>query len=285
MLTFVEAISEKSLRSTVALTAARGRVSVYRACSQPHTHLTHSRPRVHDSLQGKSAALGLSIAAAVAYGYSNIFVTSPSPENLHTLFEFVFKGLQALAYTEHMDYEAVQSTHAAMGGAVVRVNVFRTHRQTIQYIDPKDAATRLGQAELLVIDEAAAIPLPVVKAMLGPHLVFMASTVNGYEGTGRALSLKLVKQLRQQQDAAAVATARSSGGGMGWWKDRSKKARLAEKHARRAARSGGRGGGGGSSSSGSGGAGGGAGAATGGPSVGAGTGAIGRVLREVGVGW
>lgn len=42
VLKFVEAISEKSLRSTVALTAARGR--------------------------GKSAALGLAITTAVAFG-------------------------------------------------------------------------------------------------------------------------------------------------------------------------------------------------------------------------
>lgn len=42
LLQFVEAISERTLRSTVTLTAARGR--------------------------GKSATLGLSIAAAIAYG-------------------------------------------------------------------------------------------------------------------------------------------------------------------------------------------------------------------------
>lgn len=42
MLKFIEAISEKTLRSTVALTAARGR--------------------------GKSAALGLAVAGAVAFG-------------------------------------------------------------------------------------------------------------------------------------------------------------------------------------------------------------------------
>ena len=53
--------------------------------------------------------------------------------------------------------------------------------QTVQYIQPQHHA-RLGQAELLVIDEAAAIPLPLVKAMLGPYLVFLCSTVNGYEG-------------------------------------------------------------------------------------------------------
>ena len=36
-------------------------------------------------------ALGLAVAGALALGYSNIFVTAPSPENLRTLFEFVTK--------------------------------------------------------------------------------------------------------------------------------------------------------------------------------------------------
>jgi N-acetyltransferase 10 len=53
-----------------------------------------------------------------------------------------------------------------------------------QYVHPTDAH-KLGQAELVVIDEAAAIPLPLVKDLLGPYLVFMSSTINGYEGTGR----------------------------------------------------------------------------------------------------
>lgn len=48
-----------------------------------------------------------------------------------------------------------------------------------------------------MIDEAAAIPLPLVRNLLGPYLVFMASTINGYEGTGRSLSLKLIQQLRE----------------------------------------------------------------------------------------
>jgi N-acetyltransferase 10 len=75
LLTFVEAIKEKSLRHTVSLTAARGR--------------------------GKSAAMGVAVASAVAHGYSNIFITSPSPENLKTLFEFILKGFDALGYADH----------------------------------------------------------------------------------------------------------------------------------------------------------------------------------------
>ncbi|KAJ1881149.1 N-acetyltransferase 10, partial [Coemansia sp. RSA 486] len=171
LMTFADAIAEKSLRATVSLTAGRGR--------------------------GKSAALGLSLAAAIAYGYSNIFVTSPSPENLKTLFQFVFRGFDALGFEEHTDYDIVQSTSPEMRDCVVRVNVFRKHRQTIQYIQPQDAFA-LAQAELVVIDEAAAIPLPLVRKLMGPHLVFLASTINGYEGTGRSLSLKLLQQLREQ---------------------------------------------------------------------------------------
>ena len=51
----VDKVSEKSLKCTISLTAGRGR--------------------------GKSAALGISIASAIVYGFSNIFVTAPSPEN------------------------------------------------------------------------------------------------------------------------------------------------------------------------------------------------------------
>lgn len=176
LLTFTEAISEKTLRSTVTLTAARGR--------------------------GKSAAMGVAVAAAVAYGYSNIFITSPSPENLKTLFEFIFKGFDALGYADHADYSIIQSTNPDFNKAIVRVNIHRQHRQTIQYIRPQDAHV-LGQAELVVIDEAAAIPLPLVRKLMGPYLVFMASTINGYEGTGRSLSLKLIKQLREQSRSAS----------------------------------------------------------------------------------
>jgi N-acetyltransferase 10 len=106
VLTFVDAIAEKTLSSTITLTAAQGR--------------------------GKSAVLGLAIATALAHGYSNIFIMSPSPENLNTLFEFIFKGMDALGYEEHLDYDIAQSTNAEFNKAIVCVNVFRQHPQTIQ---------------------------------------------------------------------------------------------------------------------------------------------------------
>lgn len=176
VITFLHAILDKTLRSTVALLAARGR--------------------------GKSAALGLAVAGAIAAGYSNIFVTAPSPENLKTLFDFICRGFDVLEYKEHLDYDVVKSTNPQLKRATVRINIYKQHRQTIQYIEPHEHA-KLSQVELLVIDEAAAIPLPLVKSMLGPYLVFLSSTVNGYEGTGRSLSLKLIKELEEQSQISA----------------------------------------------------------------------------------
>lgn len=159
--------------------------------------------------------IGLCLSGAIAFGYANIFLTAPSPENLKTCFEFIVLGLKALNYTEHTDFEVVSEQVGDVGRLVTRINIFRAHRQVIQYFLPSEH-NKLAQAELVAIDEAAAIPLPVVKQLLGPYVVFMASTVNGYEGTGRALSLKLLSQLRQQQgqqiqQAAAQASDNISG--------------------------------------------------------------------------
>ncbi|VIO96799.1 Uncharacterized protein BM_BM13933 [Brugia malayi] len=172
LLKLLDVITEKTLQSTCCITAARGR--------------------------GKSAVLGLAIAGAIGFDYANIFVTSPAPDNLKTLFEFVVKGLEAMNYEEHTDFELIQSTNKQYNKALVRISIFKGHRQVIQYIDPGDSV-KLSQAELVVVDEAAAIPFPIVKNLIsGPYLVFLASTVSGYEGTGRSLSLKLLQQLREQ---------------------------------------------------------------------------------------
>lgn len=188
VMSMVDSISEKNLKVTMSLSAGRGR--------------------------GKSAALGISIAGAIVYGFSNIFVTAPSPENLGTLFDFIFAGLDALNYKEHQDYEILQSTNPEYNHAVIRVNIYRDHRQTIQYIRPQDYA-QLSQAELLIVDEAAAIPMTLVKQLLGPYMVILSSTIHGYEGTGRSLSLKLLSSLKEQNRMRASNQSNSGQGAMG----------------------------------------------------------------------
>jgi len=180
VLNFLEACSEKTTKSTVALTAGRGR--------------------------GKSAAIGLCLAGALSFGYSTIIVTAPEPENVVAVFDFVIRGLNALKYQEHLDYTI--SYHAEKAGreqikCIVGVEVHKGHRQSIRYVKP-DQTDKFASAELVAIDEAAAIPLPTVKALMGDYLTFLSSTINGYEGTGRALSLKLIKELRDTKGRVGV---------------------------------------------------------------------------------
>ena len=174
LLVFLEACSEKTNNgSTVAMTAARGR--------------------------GKSAAMGLCLAGAISLGYSTLAVTAPEPENLVSVFDFLCRGLKALKYQEHMDYSITYSTASGRDAikCITAINVHRSHRQVIQYIQPNET-DKFSSAELVAIDEAAAIPLPTVRALMHQpdRLTFLSSTINGYEGTGRALSLKLIKELR-----------------------------------------------------------------------------------------
>jgi N-acetyltransferase 10 len=114
----VDVLQEKIFRYTVSITAARGR--------------------------GKSAAIGMATAAAIALGSSNVFVTAPSPENLPTFFEFVVKGLDVLGMRENQHFDIIQSNNPEFNKAVVRINVYKTHRQFVQYVLPADAEKVVG---------------------------------------------------------------------------------------------------------------------------------------------
>lgn len=179
----LDVLTECNLGEVVSITAGRGR--------------------------GKSAALGLAVAAAIDLGIHNIFVTSPSPQNLTSFFQLLFMGFDALEYKEGTDYEVLQSTNPEFHGAIVRVNIIREGRQTVQYVLPADH-DKVINAELVVIDEAAAVPLTQVQAFIGQHVTLLSSTIAGYEGTGRSLSLKLLKQLRGQTVRSATASVTPS---------------------------------------------------------------------------
>jgi len=172
ILTFLECCTSLKSKQVCTLTAGRGR--------------------------GKSAAIGLCLAGAVAFQYANIFVTAPEVTNTVAVFDFVVRGLTALKYTEHLDYTIKYTTTQDGKKFVTEIALHRDHRQVIKYVSPT-SPEKFTNADLIAIDEAAAIPLPVVKRLMqNENLTFMSSTINGYEGTGRSLSLKLIKDLREK---------------------------------------------------------------------------------------
>ncbi|CAJ1937433.1 unnamed protein product [Cylindrotheca closterium] len=182
LVVFLEACSEKTTKaSTVTMTAARGR--------------------------GKSAAIGLCLAGAISLGYSTVALTAPEPENLVSVFDFLVRGLVALKYQEHMDYSVTYSNASGRESikCITAIHIHRSHRQVIQYI-PAHEKDKFASSEIVAIDEAAAIPLPIVRGLMHQpnRLTFLSSTINGYEGTGRSLSLKLIKELRDQKGGRAA---------------------------------------------------------------------------------
>ncbi|ELI9684837.1 tRNA(Met) cytidine acetyltransferase, partial [Vibrio vulnificus] len=63
-----------------------------------------------------------------------------------------------------------------------------------------DLLQRLPKCDLLLIDEAAAIPLPMLKRMMEHyHRVVLSSTIHGYEGCGRGFTAKFLPWLQSQR--------------------------------------------------------------------------------------
>ena len=68
------------------------------------------------------------------FSYSNIYVTSPAPENLKILFEFILKGFNALDYQDHLDYDIQYSSNDHKEKIIIKLTIHRPkqHRQIIQ---------------------------------------------------------------------------------------------------------------------------------------------------------
>lgn len=154
-------------RCTVAVTADRGR--------------------------GKSATLGLAVALGVIRGLGDIIVAAPHLSNTQTLFQFVVRGLLACGYKEHTDFTTERSRENVR--SISGITVFKTHHQTVRYVFPGALS---HTPALLVVDEAAAVPLPILRSMLGHHPSLLSSTTAGYEGTGKALTLKLFSVIKPE---------------------------------------------------------------------------------------
>lgn len=72
----------------------------------------------------------------------------------------------------------------------------------LRHFSPDSLLETRQEIDLLLVDEAAALPLSILNRLLGiyPRIAF-ASTVHGYEGTGKGFSVKFQKILDQQKPA------------------------------------------------------------------------------------
>ncbi len=145
-----------------------------------------------DRGRGKSSAIGLGLGGLAhrlrkAKGRCRILVTAPNPSNAQEVFRFAAKALKRLKHSVNVEEES---------GYYVAV---RAKGIDIEYVQPVQAART--RADLVAVDEAASIPVPLLFSILERHdRVVYSSTIHGYEGAGRGFSIRFLGKLRTRED-------------------------------------------------------------------------------------
>jgi len=138
-----------------------------------HTAAGHRRrPAVliADRGRGKSAALGIAAARLLTSGTRHIVVTGPR----RAAVDMVFRHAGRVSGTD-----AGQGSVLGIGNAQV------------SFLAPDALLAEDPRADLVLVDEAAALPTALLERLLHrfPRIVF-ATTVHGYEGTGRGFAVR-----------------------------------------------------------------------------------------------
>lgn len=145
-------------------------------------HVVHGhrrRPLVltADRGRGKSAALGIAAAQLLQQGINTILLSAPRPDAVAQVFAHA---------------------HKLLPGARQASGVLHFRGAELRFVAPDALLRERPVADLLLVDEAAAIPLAMLEAMLRTYSrVVFASTVHGYEGSGRGFVLRFAARLDQ----------------------------------------------------------------------------------------
>ncbi|MEA3302288.1 MAG: GNAT family N-acetyltransferase [Pseudomonadota bacterium] len=133
-----------------------------------------------DRGRGKSAALGLAAAILLnkhAHEKYHIAVTAPAMHAVETLFE-----------------------HAAQALPEFDSNTGKlfTQNRSLCFATPDQLLKLHQQADILFVDEAAAIPAPLLEALLLRYKrIVFSTTVHGYEGCGRGFAIRFRETLER----------------------------------------------------------------------------------------
>lgn len=140
-----------------------------------------------DRGRGKSSAAGLAAGSLAAAG-RDVLVTAPAFENAAPIFtraERLLDGLDLLSTAANTDLPQLTTT---TGGRIR----FRT---------PPEAAALAEAVDVVITDEAAAIPVERLESLLAAPAVAFCTTVHGYEGTGRGFAVRFRDRLAESRHA------------------------------------------------------------------------------------
>ncbi|TYC57067.1 tRNA(Met) cytidine acetyltransferase [Marinobacter sp. BW6] len=133
-----------------------------------------------DRGRGKSAALGMAAAELLEKGRREIVVTAPSEQNVDTLFRHAREAL-----SDQLDHVSAGTLTTRSGGR-------------LRFIPVRELLALRPEAEVVLVDEAAAVQASLLKSvLLGWPRVAFATTVHGYEGAGRGFAIRFRQVLEQ----------------------------------------------------------------------------------------
>jgi tRNA(Met) cytidine acetyltransferase len=141
-----------------------------------------------DRGRGKSSAAGIAAAALAADG-ADVLVTAPAFRSAAEVFARARAVLSDLNATPEGEADAADGTegrriHSTAGGR-------------IRFLPPADAVGAAGEADAVVVDEAAALPVRTLSDLLDADRVALTTTVHGYEGAGRGFSVRFRDRLEE----------------------------------------------------------------------------------------
>ena len=135
-----------------------------------------------DRGRGKSAALGFAAAELLNTAQKRILLTAPSRSAVEPVFRHALETLP--------------------GAVMAREGLLEHVNGSLEFLPPDEVARRRPHADLLLVDEAAAIPAALLKKLLlAYNRIVFSTTVHGYEGTGRGFAIRfreILDQLRPQ---------------------------------------------------------------------------------------
>ena len=134
-----------------------------------------------DRGRGKSSAAGLA-AGALALAGTDVLVTAPSPGNVEPLFARARELVSAVDGRPDSVDGTATTVEAAAGGRV------RFARPAVAVDDPVDS-------DVVIVDEAAALPVRLLEGVLDAPAVAFCTTVHGYEGAGRGFAVRFRDRL------------------------------------------------------------------------------------------
>ena len=139
-----------------------------------------------DRGRGKSSAAGLA-AGALAYAGADVLVTAPGYRNAREVFVRAEDLLTTLGATVDHD----ETSH------VLRITSSepKTDHGRVRFLLPTAAADEVETADVVVVDEAAALSVHLLTALLAANRVAFCTTVHGYEGAGRGFSVRFRDRL------------------------------------------------------------------------------------------